>query len=378
MKHESTFELLLDLLKRPSITPSDEGCQEVIIKRLKKLGFHAEYMRFENVDNIWLRYGTEKPLVCFAGHTDVVPTGKLQDWTTPPFEPTIRDGKLFARGSADMKASIACFVVAVEELFKQHKNIDGSIALLLTSDEEGPSINGTVKVVETLKARHELLDYCIVGEPTCTKDFGDTIKNGRRGSLTGDLRIKGVQGHVAYPHLAKNPTHLFAPALAELASIEWDKGNEYFPPTTWQVSNIHAGVGASNVIPADLTCQFNFRFSTASTVDGLKNQVEDILKKHKLDYKISWTLSGNPFLTPKGNLVDALSKAILKTTKVVTELSTDGGTSDGRFIANICPQVVEFGPKNASIHKIDEHVELETIDQLTDIYKNTLENLFIN
>ncbi|MHB9117023.1 MAG: succinyl-diaminopimelate desuccinylase [Burkholderiales bacterium] len=370
-----TLELTLDLLTRRSVTPDDSGCQGLLAERLQKLGFRIEPMRFGEVDNLWARLGTEGPLLCFAGHTDVVPTGPVEKWGSDPFVPAIRDGMLYARGAADMKTSLAAFITAIEGFLAEYPQPKGSIALLITSDEEGIATEGTVKVVETLKARKEWLDYCIVGEPTSTARLGDTLKNGRRGSLSGALTVKGVQGHIAYPHLAKNPIHLAAPAIAELANTTWDAGNEYFPPTTWQISNIHGGTGASNVIPGEVKIDFNFRFSTASTVEDLKEQVHAILDRHALNYDLAWSLSGKPFLTPKGPLVEALSRAIKSVTGADTELSTSGGTSDGRFIADICPQVVEVGPVNATIHKIDECVAVADIEPLSAIYRHTLINL---
>lgn len=370
-----TLELAQTLITRRSLTPSDAGCQEILIERLEKLGFHIERMRFGEVHNLWARRGNTSPVLCFAGHTDVVPTGPLEQWHSDPFTPTIRDNCLFGRGAADMKTSLAAFITAIEAFVAQHANHQGSIALLITSDEEGIAVDGTVKVVEALKARGELLDYCIVGEPTCADQFGDTIKNGRRGSLSGDLTIKGIQGHIAYPHLAKNPIHLAAPVIAELAQTEWDQGNDYFPPTTWHISNIHGGTGATNVIPGTLNLLFNFRFSTASTVESLKTRVHEILDRHGVDYELQWELSGKPFLTPKGELADAMSSAITQVTTLEPQLSTSGGTSDGRFIADICTQVVEFGPRNATIHKLNEHVAVDDIEQLSQIYQLTLENL---
>ncbi len=370
-----TLALAVDLLRRKSLTPDDAGCHDLIAARLQKLGFHIERHCHNGVDNLWARKGTTAPVVCFAGHTDVVPTGPLEQWLSAPFEPTLRDGQLYARGAADMKTSDAAFVVATERFVAAHPDHAGSIAFLLTSDEEGPATDGTVRVVEALKARGEKLDYCIVGEPTSAAEFGDTIKNGRRGSLSGTLRIKGVQGHIAYPHLARNPIHLAAPAIYELAETMWDEGNAYFPPTTWQISNIHAGTGATNVIPGVVEIQFNFRFSTASTAEGLMDALNEILDSHGLDYEIDWNLSGQPFLTPRGPLCDRLSEAIQEVTGITPELSTTGGTSDGRFIADICREVVEFGPLNMSIHKINEHVAVENIEPLAAIYQKTLEKL---
>ncbi len=370
-----TLSLAQKLIARPSPTPDDNGCQEVLIHHLEKLNFKIERLPFGEVDNLWARRGTASPLLCFAGHTDVVPTGPVKNWDSDPFIPTIRDDKLYGRGAADMKTSLAAFITAIEAFVAEHDNHNGSIALLITSDEEGPAIDGTVKVVETLKARGELLDYCIVGEPTCTSKLGDTIKNGRRGSLSGNLTIKGIQGHIAYPHLAKNPIHLAAPAIAELAQTEWDQGNEYFPPTTWHISNINGGTGATNVIPGTINMLFNFRFSTASTVETLQARVHEILDGHQLDYDLKWELSGKPFLTPKAELANAMSSAIKSVTAIEPELSTSGGTSDGRFIADICKQVVEFGPCNATIHKLNENVGVEEIEPLSKIYQLTLENL---
>jgi succinyl-diaminopimelate desuccinylase len=332
-------------------------------------------MRFGEVDNLWARRGGAHPVVCFAGHTDVVPTGPLSEWHSDPFVPTIRDGKLFGRGAADMKSSIAAFVVAVEAFVVERPSHSGSVALLITSDEEGPSVDGTVKVVETLKARNELIDYCIVGEPTSVDWLGDMLKNGRRGSLSGKLTVRGIQGHVAYPHLAKNPVHLLAPALAELARTEWDKGNESFPPTTWQVSNIHAGTGAGNVIPGSVTVDFNFRFSTESTDASLKARVESVLKKHGLDYRVEWTLGAKPFLSRNGRLARTVQEAAKRHTGRLAELSTTGGTSDARFIIDICPEVIELGPVNASIHKLNEHIEIAQLELLPRIYLDTLRAL---
>lgn len=371
----STLLLAQKLIARPSPTPDDNGCQEILIHHLEKLDFKIERLPFGEVDNLWARRGTASPVLCFAGHTDVVPTGPVENWDSDPFTPTIRDEKLYGRGAADMKTSLAAFITAIEAFVAEHGDHNGSIALLITSDEEGPAIDGTVRVVETLKARGELLDYCIVGEPTCTNQLGDTIKNGRRGSLSGNLTIKGMQGHIAYPHLAKNPIHLAAPAIAELAQTEWDQGNEYFPPTTWHISNINGGTGATNVIPGTINMLFNFRFSTASTVETLQARVHEILDGHKLDYDLKWELSGKPFLTPKAELANAMSSAIKSVTAIEPELSTSGGTSDGRFIADICKQVVEFGPCNATIHKLNENVGVDEIEPLSRIYQLTLKNI---
>ncbi|MHB9103359.1 MAG: succinyl-diaminopimelate desuccinylase [Sulfuricella sp.] len=373
----STLELAKALIARRSLTPDDAGCQDILIERLEKLGFKIERMRFGDVDNFWARRGTTAPVICFAGHTDVVPTGPVEKWGSEPFTPTIRDGMLYGRGSADMKTSLAAFVTGIEEFVLEHPRHSGSIALLVTSDEEGVALDGTEKVVLALQARNELIDYCIVGEPTCATQLGDTLKNGRRGSLSGTLTVKGIQCHIAYPHLGKNPIHLAAPAIAELANTAWDQGNEYFPPTTWQISNIQGGTGATNVVPGTVEILFNFRFSTASTVDGLKAKVHAILDKHGLDYDLEWALSGKPYLTPKGSLVDAVAQAIKDTTGVEAELSTSGGTSDGRFIADICPQVLEIGPLNATIHKIDECVAVADIEPLKEIYRRTLVNLLV-
>ena len=376
-RSHATVALAVDLLKRKSLTPDHAGCHDLIAARLEKLGFRIERHCHNGVDNLWARKGTETPVVCFAGHTDVVPTGPLDQWVSDPFTPTLRDGQLYARGAADMKTSDAAFVTATERFLAAHPDHKGSIAFLLTSDEEGPATDGTVKVVEALKARNERLDYCIVGEPTSAAEFGDTIKNGRRGSLSGTLRVKGVQGHIAYPHLAKNPIHLAAPAIAELADTMWDEGNAYFPPTTWQISNIHGGTGATNVVPGTVEILFNFRFSTASTVDGLKQKVHTILDKHGLQYDLLWEMSGKPYLTPRGNLVDAISAAIKQVTGIDADLSTTGGTSDGRFIADICPQVIEMGPVNATIHKLNECVAVADLDVLSEVYFLTMENLLV-
>ena len=370
-----TLELAKDLISRPSVTPEDAGCQQTMIARLQAIGFNVEPMRFEDVDNFWARRGDSGPVFAFAGHTDVVPTGPLDQWDSHPFEPEIRDGYLYGRGAADMKGSLAAFVTACERFVSQHPNHKGSIALLITSDEEGPSINGTVKVVETLESRDEKIDWCLVGEPSSTNEVGDVIKNGRRGSLGARLVVHGIQGHVAYPHLADNPVHRIAPALTELAAIEWDQGNDHFPPTTFQISNIHAGTGATNVIPGEVEVIFNFRFSTETTAEKLKQQVEAIFNKHQLDYDIHWTLSGQPFLTPEGELVSAACEAIQEVAGVDAELSTSGGTSDGRFIAPTGAQVLELGPVNATIHKVNECVKAEDLDSLSDIYEKILEKL---
>ncbi|MDP1740438.1 succinyl-diaminopimelate desuccinylase [Polaromonas sp.] len=391
-----TLQLAEQLISRPSVTPEDAGCQTILVARLQALGFECETVvsgpEHFRVTNLWAKFKGFSPAalpglaqtapdsiaprtLVFAGHTDVVPTGPLEQWTSPPFTPSHRDGVLYGRGAADMKTSIAAMVVAVEEFLASNPQPNLSIAFLITSDEEGPSVDGTAVVVQQLKARGEVLDYCIVGEPTSVDQLGDMIKNGRRGTLSGKLAVKGVQGHIAYPHLADNPIHRFAPALAELVATQWDAGNAFFPATSWQVSNVHGGTGASNIIPGELVVDFNFRFSTESTADSLKTRLEAILNKHKLDYSLTWTLGGQPFLTTPGALVQAVSESIQAETGVVTELSTTGGTSDGRFIASICPQLIEFGPINASIHKIDEHVLVSSLDPLKNIYKGVLERL---
>ena len=372
-----TLRLAKALIARRSLTPDDAGCQEILIERLEKIGFIVERMRFGNVDNFWARRGISSPLVVFAGHTDVVPSGPEESWFSPPFEPTLRDGMLYGRGAADMKTSIAAFITATEAFVEDHPDHAGSIALLITSDEEGVAVDGTVRVVEALQARGETLDYCIVGEPTSNKLVGDMIKNGRRGSLSGTLIVQGVQGHIAYPHLVKNPIHMAAPAIAELAGTVWDNGNDYFPPTSWQVSNINGGTGATNVVPGTVEILFNFRFSTASTEQELKDRVHAILDKHKVTYELQWELSGKPYLTPKGSLVEAISRAIEQSYGITPELSTSGGTSDGRFIADICPQVIEFGPLNATIHKLNECVAVADIEPLKFTYQRTLENLLV-
>ena len=375
MTSEATLALACELIARPSVTPEDAGCLELIADRLRPLGFTLERIDGGGVCNLWARRGTTAPVLCFAGHTDVVPPGPAEAWSTPPFSPTIKDGVLYGRGAADMKTSLAAFVTAIERFVAAHPDHGGSIALLLTSDEEGIATHGTVKVVEALAARGERLDYCVVGEPTSVKTLGDMIKNGRRGSLSGTMRVKGKQGHVAYPQLARNPIHLFAPALAELAAITWDEGNEFFPPTTWQVSNIHAGTGANNVIPGVCEVLFNFRFGSVSTADELKRRTCEVLDRHGLDYEIDWHLSGKPFITGRGKLVGALSAAIRDTVGVDTELSTTGGTSDGRFIAEICSEVVEFGPVNASIHQVNECIAIDAVEPLSVVYERTLQAL---
>ena len=378
-----TLHLAEQLISLPSITPDDAGCLEVLAARLAPLGFVCE--RIDSgpdnfrVSNLWARRaganGAAAKTLVFAGHTDVVPTGPLSQWTSDPFVPTHRDGKLFGRGASDMKTSIAAFVVAVEDFLAATPEPHVALALLLTSDEEGPSVDGTKVVVEQLSARAERLDYCIVGEPTSVERTGDMIKNGRRGTLSGKLAVRGIQGHIAYPQLARNPIHQALPALAELAATEWDQGNAFFPPTSWQVSNVHGGTGATNIIPGEVVWDFNFRFSTESTAEGLKQRVHAVLDAHGLDYELRWTLGGQPFLTTPGELVTAVQQAILAETGITTELSTTGGTSDGRFIAQVCPQVIEMGPPNATIHKIDEHIVVADIEPLTNIYRRTLDNL---
>ena len=370
-----TLNLAKELISRQSVTPEDAGCQSILARRLEALGFSIDQLRFGEVDNLWARRGSEGPLFVFAGHTDVVPTGPESEWRHPPFSPTEENGLLYGRGAADMKGSLAAMITATERFIAQHPDHQGSIGYLITSDEEGPAIEGTVKVVEWLQARNETIDWCLVGEPTSSDKVADVIKNGRRGSLGATLTIRGTQGHVAYPHLAKNPVHLVAPVLAELVAMKWDNGNESFPPTTFQISNIQAGTGATNVIPGDLTVIFNFRFSTEVTDAELRTQVETVLQKHQLDYRIDWQLSGQPFLTPAGELVAATQAAIKSICGYETELSTSGGTSDGRFIAPSGAQVVELGPLNATIHKVDEHVAITELDTLSEIYQQTLNNL---
>lgn len=374
---EPTLALAKQIIARPSVTPDDAGCMEIITERLKPLGFSIEFINRNGVTNLWARRGTAAPLFVFAGHTDVVPTGPLEQWTSPPFAPEIRDGVLYGRGTADMKSGVAAAVTAVEAFIAAHPNHPGSLAFLLTSDEEGDAIDGTVAVVDALKARGETLDFCIIGEPTSVNTLGDMIKNGRRGSLSGNLMVKGIQCHIAYPEKGRNPIHEAAPALAELAATRWDEGNEYFPPTTWQVSNIHGGTGATNVIPGQLEIKFNFRFSTASTPEGLQQRLCAVLDKHRLDYDIKWTLGARPFLTGRGPLADAAATAIREICGIDTELSTTGGTSDGRFIADICKQMLEIGPVNATSHKIDECIEVAALPKLSAIYTRILEQTLI-
>lgn len=374
----ATLDLAIDLISRQSVTPDDAGCQEAMITRLAALGFTIERMRFEDVDNLWARRGDAGPVLAFAGHTDVVPTGPVSAWDSDPFSPEIRQGLLYGRGTADMKGSLAAMVTACERFINQHDDHRGSIAFLITSDEEGPSINGTVKVVETLEARNEKIDYCIVGEPTSTANVGDVIKNGRRGSLNAVLSVKGTQGHVAYPQLAANPIHLAAAAINELCAEHWDDGNDSFPPTSFQISNIHSGTGATNVIPGELEVTFNFRFSTEQTEQGLRQRVESILNKHGFNYDINWNLSGNPFLTASGELVDATQASIKEISGFDSQLSTSGGTSDGRFIAPTGCQVLELGPLNDTIHKVNECVSVEDLDTLSAYYQRILEKLLVD
>lgn len=370
-----TLQLTFDLIKEASVTPDDKHCQTIMMDRLRALGFHCEPLRFGEVDNFWARLGSEGPLLAFAGHTDVVPTGNLQHWTHPPFEPRIENGKLYGRGAADMKGSLAAMIIACESFLAKHPHPKGSIGFLITSDEEGPAVNGTVKVVDTLEARHEKITWCLVGEPSSVNKVGDTIKNGRRGSLGGVLKIIGIQGHVAYPHLARNPIHQVGAIISRLSQETWDNGNAFFPPTSFQISNIKGGTGASNVIPGDVELIFNFRFSTESTVESLKARVIQLLEEESVDYVLDWNLSGLPFLTDQGALVKAAAESILEITGINTELSTSGGTSDGRFIAPTGAQVLELGPCNAMIHKIDEHIEASELDVLTALYERILEKL---
>jgi succinyl-diaminopimelate desuccinylase len=370
-----TLDLAIDLIGKASVTPEDAGCQELMISRLQALGFHIEKMRFGEVDNFWARLGDKAPLFCFAGHTDVVPAGNPADWHSDPFQPDIRDGMLYGRGAADMKGSLAAMITATEQFLARHPGPRGSIAFLITSDEEGPAVDGTVRVIETLQTRHEAIDWCLVAEPSSTNKVADVVKNGRRGSLGCRLLVKGVQGHVAYPQLARNPVHEAVPALAELAATEWDQGNDHFPPTSFQISNIQAGTGATNVIPGSLEVIFNFRFSTATNQQDLEQRTQSILDKYELDYDIEWTLSGKPFITSEGNLVKAAQNAISEITGRTTELSTSGGTSDGRFIAPTGAQVLELGPLNTTIHKVDECVSIADLETLSRIYQRMLELL---
>ena len=375
MTETQSLELAKELISRPSVTPDDRDCQKLLAERLQKIGFAVEELHFGDTKNVWLRRGTQAPVFCFAGHTDVVPTGPVEKWDSPPFEPTEHEGRLYGRGAADMKTSIACFVTACERFVTEHPDHQGSIALLITSDEEGDALDGTTKVVDVLKARGELIDYCIVGEPTAVDKLGDMLKNGRRGSLSGNLTVKGKQGHIAYPHLAINPVHTFVPALLELTQEVWDEGNEYFPPTSFQISNINGGTGATNVIPGELNVKFNFRFSTESTEEGLKQRVHSILDKHGVQYDLQWSCSGQPFLTQAGKLTDVAREAIAEICGVEAELSTTGGTSDGRFIKAIAKELIELGPSNATIHQINENVRLEDIPKLSAVYEGMLKRL---
>ena len=372
---DATVRLAEQLIACRSVTPEDAGCLAIISSRLAAIGFSCEFINRGRVTNLWARRGDRSPLVCLAGHTDVVPSGPLDEWHSDPFLPVHRDGMLYGRGAADMKASLAAFVTAAEAFVAAQPAHGGSLAFLLTSDEEGDAVDGTVVVTDALQRRGELLDYCIVGEPTAVHRLGDMVKNGRRGSLSGRLTVKGIQGHIAYPHLAKNPVHLVAPAIATLADIVWDDGNDFFPPTTWQISNIHGGTGANNVIPGSVIIDFNFRFGTASTPQQLQATMCDLLDRAGLDYDIAWTLGARPFLTGRGALIDAALQAIAAETGIEAELSTTGGTSDGRFIADICPQVLEIGPVNASIHKVNECVALADLPQLAAIYRRIIEQL---
>ena len=375
MTTSAALALAKNLIARPSVTPEDAGCLDHIMERLSAIGFTCERMDAGGVANLWARRGTESPVFCFAGHTDVVPPGPREAWSSDPFHPELRDGQLYGRGAADMKSSIAAMITACEDFVASHAEHDGSIAFLLTSDEEGPATHGTVHVIEQLEARGEKIDYCLVGEPTAENHVGDIVKNGRRGSLNGRLLVHGRQGHVAYPHKAINPIHVLAPALAELSAIEWDQGNDHFPPTTFQISNLNAGTGATNVIPGTVDVWFNFRFSTEQTAEGLRARVEEVLARHGIQDRVEWNLSGNPFLTPAGALVDAARVAIQDVTGLNTQLSTSGGTSDGRFIAPTGAQVLELGPINASIHQVNEHIDVAQLDELHAIYQAVLNEL---
>lgn len=375
MSDSPVLTLLKDLISRPSLTPNDAGCQAMLIQRLEKIGFTCEVMEFEDTLNLWARRGSEKPLFCFAGHTDVVPTGPEHLWKCPPFEPTEIDGYLYGRGAADMKSGLAAFIIALEQFIEKHQDHNGSIALLITSDEEGPFINGTTRVIDTLEARNEKIDYCIVGEPSSTDHVGDTIKNGRRGSLTAHITVKGIQGHVAYPHLVENPIHGCMQAIADLVETQWDSGNEYFPPTSFQVTNFNSGTGASNVVPAHADIQCNFRYSTELTAQQIIARVEKTLNTYSVNCEIQWIFNGSPFITKPGSLTDAVSLAIKDITGLTTELSTSGGTSDARFIAPTGAQVVELGASNKTIHKINENIKIKDVETLVDIYQATLVNL---
>ncbi|HEX4051542.1 MAG TPA: succinyl-diaminopimelate desuccinylase [Steroidobacteraceae bacterium] len=371
----ATLALTQDLMARPSVTPSDEGCQQILANRLSALGFQVERLRYGSVDNLWARRGNGGPVLCFAGHTDVVPTGPLEEWRSDPFQPTIRDGRLYGRGAADMKSGLAAMLTATEAFVAERPAHSGSVVYLITSDEEGPSVDGTKRVVETLRERGERIDWCVVGEPSSEQQIGDTIKVGRRGSLSGRLTVHGVQGHIAYPQFATNPIHRVAPALAELVDRVWDQGNEHFQPTSFQISNLNAGTGAPNVIPGELRARFNLRYSPVQSLEGLKRTVEEILKRHEVNYSLEWYVSGEPFFTSPGPLSEAVSAAIRTVTGLTPRLSTGGGTSDGRFIAPLGAQVVELGVVNASIHKVNESVRVEDIDVLHTIYLQTLRNL---
>ncbi len=370
------IQLLCDLIRRPSITPDDAGCQELLIERLSALGFVCETMQFGDVTNLWARRGTASPILCFAGHTDVVPPGNESDWSSDPFEPTFRDGLLYGRGAADMKSGLASMIVALEQFLGENKEFEGSLAVLITSDEEGRARDGTLKVIAALEERGEHIDWCVLGEPSSQESLGDLVRVGRRGSLSGMLTVNGVQGHVAYPHLAENPIRQFAPLLAELHDVEWDKGNDYFPPTSFQVVDIKSGTGAPNVTPAELTARFNFRYSTEWTHESLKQRVHELFDAHRIDYDLQWHLSGEPFLTTPGKLTNAIVQAVKEKTGAEPELSTGGGTSDGRFISPAGVDVVELGPVNASIHKIDEHVRVDDVVALTGMYRRIIELLF--
>ena len=374
---QPTLALASELIARRSLTPDDAGCQPLLTARLAPLGFRFETIASNGVTNLWARRGDRAPLVCFAGHTDVVPTGPLAAWQGDPFAPAVRDGFLHGRGAADMKGSLAAFVVAIERFVAAHPVAPGSIGLMITSDEEGIATDGTVKVVEALAARSETIDYCVVGEPSSVEQLGDMIKNGRRGTLSGTLTVKGVQGHIAYAELARNPIHAIAPVIAELAAMRWDEGNVYFPPTSWQCSNIHAGTGATNVIPGTLELQFNWRYGPDSTRESLIARLENVLAKHGVDYEIAWLPAGKPFLTPRGTLVDVASAAVRDVTGLTPKLSCTGGTSDGRFIVDICPEVVELGPVNATIHKVNERVRVADLEPLAEIYRRILERLLV-
>ena len=371
----AVLEFTKELVARRSLTPDDAGCQELMAARLKKIGFSVKPMRFGSVDNFWARRGTAGPLLVFAGHTDVVPSGPVEQWTSEPFTPTLKDGRLYGRGTADMKGGLAAMTVAVERFLAEHPRHKGSIGFLITSDEEGPSVDGTVKVMEVLEQRGEKIDWCVLGEPSCLERFGDTLRNGRRGSLTGILKVHGIQGHVAYPERADNPIHRLVPALTELASTRWDSGNEFFPPTSFQISNFNSGTGAGNVIPGDAAVRFNFRYSSAVTNEELKKRVHGVMDKMQVRYDIDWRPMGDPFLTPPGKLSEVMQDAVEKVTGTRPKLDTGGGTSDGRFIAPTGAQVIEFGPRNASIHKIDECVDVTELEQLVDIYQEVLKRL---